>query len=590
MLKKLTIQNYALIESLDIDFPHGLVIITGETGAGKSILLGALSLLLGGKSDVSHLKDSSKNCVVEGEFDINGCGINIGELLDEDTNLLVLRRVVAPSGRSRAFINDEPVSLGELNSISQRLVDIHAQHEHLLLNNSAYQMDVLDNFAGNGVRLERYREIYSELREAKAKLKVMEEEIFRSAQEAEYKEFQLGKLEEAKLVDGELEELEQEQRKLANAEQIKSGLYGSLELLNPMGNSVVQNFKEAVHLLRKCYTFVPELEEVANRLESCRIECKDIEQELENYAANITVSPERLQIVDDRIALIEGLFKRFGCSSEKELIAIRDSLRRDIDGASMSMEQAGEQSRLVEELQRQLAESAGELAAARRAKVEELGGVLQERIRGLEMPYAKFSVELYPLGNDLEYGAKEVGAGEKALESGVKEGVAGVKALERGCNGVKYTENGCDGIRFMFSANGGERLVEISKVASGGELSRVMLCLKALMAKYTGMPTMIFDEIDTGVSGSIASKMGELIGEMGQSMQVFAITHLPQIAVKGETHLLVYKEFDQSGQARTNIKELSGEERVKEVARMLSGEQLSQAAIENAKYLLSNKN
>ncbi len=567
MLKRLTIQNYALIESLDIDFPDGLAIITGETGAGKSILLGALGLLLGGKSDVSHLKDSSKNCVVEGEFDITGCGIDIAALLGDEFDTsgasvsgnveqteasepLVLRRVVAPSGRSRAFINDEPVPLGVLNSISQRLVDIHAQHEHLLLNNKEYQLGVLDYFAGAGELLSGYKKIYFELGQARARLKELEAEIAKSAQQAEYNEFQLGKLEQAKLVEGELEELELEQKQLANAEEIKSGLYGSLELLRPMGSSVVQNFKEAVHLLRKCYTFVPELEEVANRLESCRIECKDIEQEIENYASNVTVSPERLQIVDDRIALIEGLFKRFGCSSVEALIAIRDSLRGEIEGASASVEQAQEQRALVARLEGALAESAAALTAARRAKVGELGAVLQEKIRGLEMPYAKFTVELYPLGGN--------------------------------------AENGCDGIRFMFSANGGDKLVEIAKVASGGELSRIMLCLKALMAKYTGMPTMIFDEIDTGVSGSIASKMGELIGEMGQSMQVFAITHLPQIAVKGDTHLLVYKSFDKDKQASTNIKKLSGEERVKEIARMLSGEELSQAAIENAKYLLSN--
>ncbi len=559
MLRKLTIRNYALIESLDIDFPDGLVIITGETGAGKSILLGALGLLLGGKSDVSVLKDSSKNCVVEGEFDIAGCGIDLASLFEDGDNgegavsesePLVLRRVVAPSGRSRAFVNDEPVSLGVLSDISQKLVDIHAQHQHLLLTNKDYQLSVLDYFAGVGDILSGYKKIYTELGQARTRLKELENEMARNAQESEYKEFQLKKLEEAKLVEGELEELELEQKQLANAEDIQNGLCGTLELLRPMGNSVVQNFKEAALLLRKCYTFVPELEELAERLESCRIECKDIEQEIEGYAANVTVSPERLQIVDDRIALIEGLFKRFGCTTVKELIAIRDSLRGEIDGASMNEEQAAEQRLLVAKLESELEKAATELTTARKDKVVELSEVLQSKIRGLEMPYARFEVELLPLED--------------------------------------YTINGKDGIKFMFAANGGGRLVEISKVASGGELSRIMLCLKALMAKYTGMPTMIFDEIDTGVSGSIASKMGELIGEMGESMQVFAITHLPQIAVKGETHLLVYKEFDENRQASTNIKRLSGEERVKEVARMLSGEELSQAAIENAKYLLSN--
>ncbi len=552
MLKKLAIQNYALIESLDIDFPGGLVIITGETGAGKSILLGALSLLLGGRSDVSVLKDSSKNCIVEGEFDISDCGVDLLGIYDneESSDNLLLRRVIAPSGRSRAFINDEPVSLDTLSKISGKLVDVHAQHDHLLLIDKGYQLSVLDYFSGSGELLAEYRRLHSELLKAQAELARAEKNIAAAAQEKEYKEFQLAKLQEAALVEGELEELEQEQKQLANAEDIKSALYGSLELLRPMGSSIVQNFKEAVHLLRKCYTFVPELEEMGSRLESCRIECKDIEQELEAMAGSIVASPQRLQFVDDRIALIEDLLRRYSCASVSELIGYRDRLQSELDGALESEEYVLEQKRLVEELAAARMKMAEALSKRREGRRGELSEVLKKMIRDLEMPYAEFEVELYP------------------LES---------------CN-----ENGKDGIRFLFAANGGAKLVEIAKVASGGELSRIMLCLKAMMAKYTGMPTMIFDEIDTGVSGSIADKMGELIGRMGKDMQVFAITHLPQIAVKGDTHLLVYKEFDSKKQAHTNIKLLSAEERVGEVARMLSGSQLSEAAIENAKYLLSN--
>lgn len=549
MLRKLTIQNYALIESLDIDFPDGLVIITGETGAGKSILLGALGLLLGGKSDVSVLKDSSRNCVVEGEFDIKGCNIDFPDI-EEDADVLILRRVVAPSGRSRAFINDTPVSLGVLSEISDRLVDIHAQHDHLLLTDKAYQLSVLDYFAGTQEILAEYRRINEELSLAKQKLAHLEDEINKNNLEAEYKAFQLSKLEEAALIEGELEELELEQKQLANAGEIKSSLYGSLEQLRPMGNSVVQNFKEAVHLLRKCYTFVPELEEVAQRLESCRIECKDIEQEIENHAADIVDSPERLQIVEERIALIEGLLKRFGAANVAELIERRDTLKREMSNASANLEHVQEYANEVKRITAERVCVAEKLTAARREKIEQLEKRLESGIRNLEMPYAKLNVELYPLDN--------------------------------------FTETGKDGIRFLFAANGGGKLVEISKVASGGELSRIMLCLKELMANYTGMPTMIFDEIDTGVSGSIADKMGELIGLMGRNMQVFAITHLPQIAVKGDAHLLVYKSFDENRTARTNIKRITGNERVMEIARMLSGAQLSDAAIENARYLLRN--
>ena len=554
MLRRLTIQNYALIESLDIDFPGGLVIITGETGAGKSILLGALSLLLGGKSDVSVLKDTSRNCVVEGKFDISGCGINLPEILDSDSaqddNTLILRRVVAPSGRSRVFVNDEPASLAVLSEISHKLVDIHAQHDHLLLTDKAYQLSVLDYFSGADSLLDSYRETHHQLQRAQAELARMQQINAANAQEREYKEFQLSKLQEASLVDGELEQLELEQKQLSNAEQIKGSLHGSLELLRPMGSSVVQNFKEAVNLLRKCYTFVPELKEVAERLESCRIECKDIEQELENLAEGITASPQRLQIVDDRIALIEDLLRRYNCATVAQLIEYRDKLEAELDGAFQAQEQVEVQQKEVAALMQLRDEKAVELSGKRREKVDELSQVLRDKVRNLEMPYAEFEVQLTDLGN--------------------------------------CTESGRDDIRFLFAANGGSKLVEISKVASGGELSRIMLCLKALMAQYTGMPTMIFDEIDTGVSGSIADKMGELIGQMGKNMQVFAITHLPQIAVKGETHLLVYKEFDTDKQAHTNIKLLTGDERVREVARMLSGAQLSQAAVENAKYLLSN--
>ena len=547
MLTKLTIQNYALIESLDIDLPGGLVIITGETGAGKSILLGALTLLLGGKCDVGVLKDSSKNCVVEGEFDVTGCHIDFGDIC-EPCDQLVLRRVVAPSGRSRAFINDEPVALGLLQEISGKLVDIHAQHQHLLLNDKGYQLRVLDYFAGTEDVLERYRKSYDSLQKAKSLLRRLEEEASANMKEEEYRRFQLGKLEDAALVEGELEELEVEQMQLANAEQIKQSLSSSLQLFEPMGTSIVQNLKEAANLLRKCYTFVPELEEVAQRIESCRIECKDIEQELATIEERMVVSPQRLAAVEERIALIEELLKRFGCSTVAELIAQREKLRGELESASQNMEQISDQRRIVDALSKERESLADELSQMRRSRVGELGSVLEASIRELEMPHAKFAVEL------------------AEMES--------------------FTETGKDDIRFMFAANGGAKLVEISKVASGGELSRIMLCLKALMATYTGMPTMIFDEIDTGVSGSIADKMGELIGQMGKNMQVMAITHLPQIAVKGGTHLLVYKEFDSENQAHTYIKQLDKQERIMEVARMLSGAQLSEAAIENAKFLL----
>lgn len=535
MLRRLTIQNYALIDSLDIELPGGLIIITGETGAGKSIMLGALSLLLGGKGDVSALKDSSRNCVVEGEFELDG-------------QELILRRVISPAGRTRNFINDEPANLGELVAMASGIIDIHAQHQHLLLTDTAYQMQVVDYFAGTRELLDRYRNVFGQLQKSEAALEELDAQIARSEGEREYKQFQFDKLFEASLKEGEMEELEQEQKQLANAEQIRDGICGAVSLMQPMGNSIVQNLKDAVHLLQKSSNFVPELQELCNRLESCRIECKDIEDELETLASRITVSPQRLEQVEERLSLLYSLMRKHSAGSVEELLQIRDTLEQELLGADRSIESRDELVAAIGKLKLERDSLAQELSDARKAKVGELGAVLQSSIRDLQMPYAVFEVAFEDSG--------------------------------------KYTLQGKDSVSFLFSANGNGKLNPVQKAASGGELSRIMLCLKALMARFTGMPTMIFDEIDTGVSGSIADKMGELIGKMGERMQIIAITHLPQIASKRGTHLLVQKEFDQQNNAATRIRRIEGDERVKEVARMLSGSELTNAALENARELL----
>ena len=535
MLRRLTIQNYALIDSLDIELPGGLIIITGETGAGKSIMLGALSLLLGGKGDVSALKDSSKNCVVEGEFELDG-------------EELILRRVISPAGRTRNFINDEPANLGELVSIASRIIDIHAQHQHLLLTDAAYQMQVVDYFAGTRTLLEKYRGVFSQLQKSEAALEELDANIARIEGEREYRQFQFDKLYQASLKEGELEELEQEQKQLANAEEIRDGIYGAVSLMQPMGSSIVQNLKEAVHILQKSSNFVPELQELCNRLESCRIECKDIEDELETLGGSITVSPQRLEQVEERLSLLYSLMRKHSVASVEELLQIRDSLEQELLGAERSIEDRNALVERIKELEAERNSLAEELSRAREAKIKGLGKTLQDSIRDLQMPYAVFEVALEDAG--------------------------------------KYTMQGKDAVQFLFSANGNGKLNPVQKAASGGELSRIMLCLKALMANFTGMPTMIFDEIDTGVSGSIAHKMGELIGKMGERMQIIAITHLPQIASKRGTHLLVQKEFDRHNNAVTRIRRIEGDERVKEVARMLSGSELTNAALENARELL----
>ncbi|MBO5919137.1 MAG: DNA repair protein RecN [Bacteroidales bacterium] len=535
MLTRLTIQNYALIENLDIEFPSGLVIITGETGAGKSIMLGALSLLLGAKADVSALKDSSRNCVVEGEFEVDG-------------ELLVLRRVISPAGRTRNFINDEPASLAALTEISSAIVDIHAQHQHLLLTDESYQMKVLDYYAGTGSQLEDYSRVHNELLQLENQLKELRIQIAKREGEMEYRSFQLEKLMEAKLREGELEELESEQKQLANSEQIRESISGAVNCMQPVGGTIVQNLKDAVHLLQKCSNFVPELEELCNRLESCRIECKDIEDELEMLAERIVVSPQRLEQVEERLSLLYSLMRKHGVSTLEDLLEVQKGLQDDMAGADEDVAKAEGMEQQIKVLSAQREELAQLLSAKRKEKTGELATELQASIRDLQMPYAVLKVELSDTG--------------------------------------KYTAKGTDLIAFMFSANGEKKLNPLQKAASGGELSRIMLCLKSLMARFTGMPTMIFDEIDTGVSGSIADKMGALIGKMGERMQIFAITHLPQIASKKGTHLLVYKEFDAQNNATTRIRVLSPEERVNEVARMLSGASLTEAALENARVLL----
>ncbi len=532
MLRKLIIQNYALIEHLDISFPDGLVIITGETGAGKSILLGAITLLLGTKSDTSVFMDSSKNCVVEAEFD-DDC---------------ILRRVISPNGRSRSFMNDEPVSLTELSAISKKIIDIHAQNEHLLLSDPDYQLSVLDYYAGTGELLLEYRKIFERHKDVSEKINKLESEIAAEATEADYNEFQFKQLLDAKLVVGELEELEQEQKRLANAEEIKTILNSVSGLLTPYDISLVQNLKEASALVSKGSKYMGVLDGISERLSACKIELEDIELEINKISEDISISPEKLQIVEERLSLIYSLFKKHSCSSVEDLIEVREALDSSLLNSGSKEERLNSLRIEEKELDKKRRELAADLSAKRGAAAPALSNSLQISIRELEMPYAEFRVELL--------------------------------------KGERLTSSGEDRLRFLFSANGSGKLGEISKVASGGELSRVMLSLKALMAKYTQLPTMVFDEIDTGVSGRIADKMGSLIWEMSRNMQIFAITHLPQIASKPGAHYLVYKEMDSLLNAKTKIKLLSEEERVVELARMLSGSSLSDAAIENAKVLL----
>lgn len=557
MLKRLYISNFAIIDSVEIEFPNGLIIISGETGAGKSILLGGLSLLLGGKSDSSSLLDKERNCIVEGTFSIENQPTLLKEIctvLECDNlpgNELLVRRIISPNGRSRSFINDIPVQLAVLSQITLKLIDIHAQHATLRLNDKDYQMSVLDYYCGAERELEAYREANGLLSKKYAELKEVKERAAANERNMDYISYRLEKLQEAALKEGELERLEEEQKQLSTAEEYKNDLCASIGMLSANADrSFVQNLKDISHLLNRHTDAHPKLAELSERFEGIRIELKDLESDLQDEAERVVISPMRLQDVEERLNTLYSLMKKHGVNSIEELIEERNRLQNEIEISNNATQMIEEIETEVGALRKKREMCAEKLSAKRKSAVNKLGDVLQERIRRLEMQDAIFTVSLCPADD--------------------------------------YDHNGKDKIEFLFSANKGIAPAPVQKAASGGELSRLMLCIKWLMAKYTGMPTMIFDEIDTGVSGRIADKMGALIDDMGRNMQIFSITHLPQIASKGNTHILVYKETD-GGQTKSKLKILTSQERVMEIARMLSGEVLSEAAIENAKYLLKNK-
>jgi len=551
MLKSLAISNYALIESLEITFPDGLIIITGETGAGKSILLGAVSLLLGGKADKDILKDSEKNCVVEAAFTIER-GAETDAVFAanslEPANEIILRRVVSPNGRTRSFVNDEPVSIQFLKDISEKIIDIHAQHEHLLIGDSRFQLSVLDSFAGNSQLLERYQDCWTKVKKLQAEQDSLLSLIAKEEQEIEYNRFQFKQLEEAKLIQGELEDKEAEFNLLSNAGEIKSSLFQIIELLNPTGTSFVQNLKEITGIAQKNSRALPVLEQLSERFEVCRIEIKEIEREISSIAEKVSVDPERAAQLEQRLSFLYDLLKRYRVERVDELLVIKDQISDKLESGENLKERLSVIQDDLNKSEVEMELAAEELSCSRREAAFGFASGMQDSIRELEMPHAIFEVR-----------------------------------VEQSVNCEYY---GKDTVNLYFSANKNIPSRELSKVASGGELSRIMLCLKAIMARGKGMPTMIFDEIDTGVSGSIADKMGTLIGDLSGFMQVFAITHLPQIASKGDCHLLVYKE-NQQGSVVTKIRKIENEERILEIARMLSGKELTQAAIANAKVFLS---
>ena len=555
MLSKLHVKNFVLIDSLEIDFPEGLVIITGQTGAGKSILLGALSLVMGSKADAGMLSDGADNCVVEAEFEVGGQDEGLQLILDEndiesDEGHLILRRTVSPSGRSRAFVNDSPVPLQVLQSISSRLIDIHSQHQTMLLSDRQFQLSILDHYAGNLQLLHDCAGAWRELLRLRSELALLEQQIAAIERNRDYNQAQFRQLDSAALRPGELEELEQEQKSLANAEEIKAAFCCVEALFDSSasddGMSVDASLKEASRQLGKISRFLPSVAQLSQRIDSCRLELEDIFSEVSSINGSTFLSEGRLEEVESRMSLIYSLMTKHSCANEAELIALRDSLSEELSDSDSLVERRNDLAKEIKQAEAAYNSIASALSRSRHDASESFARAIEESIRSLELPYAVFRLTL--------------------SES-------------------SPSASGTDAVSFCFSANNTEP-VELLKCASGGEMSRIMLSLKAMMARYTQMPTMIFDEIDTGVSGSVADKIGSMVCEMGKYMQIFAITHLPQVAAKGNAHYLVSKEM-KDGRALSTITRIQGRERVMEVARMLSGAHLTDAAIANAEELLN---
>lgn len=550
MLTRLSVENYALIDRLDISFAPDLNIITGETGAGKSILLGALGLILGNRADTSVVKDQTRNCVVEAEFDIGAYNLQpmFDELDIEYDDRPLFRRIITPAGKSRAYVNDFPVQLASLREIGERLIDIHSQHQTLMLADSAFQTGILDSVAAQDSLLYNYRENFQRLKKQRAELETLTKEAEERLRDREYLAFQLHELQDAKLQADEQQELEAEQTELAHASEIKEVLMWASQRLTGADDNLLAQLKEIESAIGRITTFYPHSEELHRRLHSNLLEIKDLTSEITSDADRIEADPQRLEAVEKRLGTIYTLLQKHKVASVEELLKIQSEYETklaDMDGAEERIAQLTSE---IEVQQQKTVALASQITAIRKQTAPEVESQIEQTLSELGMPSAKLHIEIEP--------AEEL------------------------------STDGADRIRFLFSANRNLALQPVERVASGGELSRLMLSLKAMVARHKHLPTVIFDEIDTGISGAIADKTGEIISELARHLQVINITHLPQIACKGENHFFVYKkESDQT--TSTQIRKLSPDERIDEIAKMLSGSNISDAAKEQAKVLLS---
>ena len=543
MLRSLRVSNYILIGSLETSFPEGLSIISGETGAGKSILLGALALVLGGKGDVSMVGPAGDSCIVEAEFSLTP---QVQAFLKEndlpwDDEGIVLRRVVSRTGRSRSFIQDEPAAASVLQELAGLLVDIHSQHQTLHLQDKAFRLEALDLYAGASAERETCAGLWSSLQEAKRRLEGIIEAKDRAKREEDYNRALVEKLQEANLQPGELQDLEEEHKRLAHAEELMETLSEADGIMTSEEYSPAMQLRQVQRLLEKAGKFIGPMEEMARRLETARLEVEDIEADVDAQLSKLDASPQRLEQVESRLSMLYSLMQKHGVQTVEDLISERDALAAAVEYASSLEEEEKAAAKEVERLHGLYGKSAGTLHSMREKASAKFAGSIQEQLHGLDLDNAVFKVALSPAA-----------AGP----------------------------SGEDAVDFLFSSTGKDPR-DVAKAASGGELSRIMLSLKACMANFRNMPTLVFDEIDTGVSGSTADKMGSLVCSMGERMQVIAITHLPQVAAKGNAHFLVSRKADV-----TSMHLLDSQGRVMEIARMLSGASITPAAIENAKSLL----
>jgi DNA repair protein RecN (Recombination protein N) len=551
MIQSLSIENYAIINNLEIEFSRGLSIITGETGAGKSILLGALSLILGKRADTSILKDKTRKCIVEGTFDITEYGFQ--SFFDENDidydDFTILRREISPNGKSRAFINDSPVNLNVLSELGIRFIDIHSQHQNLNLSNSQFQLKVIDSFSHSEDLLGKYQEVYYLFKDLSKEYQYILEKSQQSQADLDYYQFQFNQLDIARLKEDEQYELEHDLEKLNHAEEIKNNLNSSVSLLSGEENTVLNQLKDINSSINKIIKFYPDVAEHGKRLESAYIELKDIANELELLKEKVELDPERLEYINERLDLIYSLQHKHKVNSIKDLLKIKESLKQKIDEVSSYEFKLEDLKKRINECENKLNDFAQRLSQQRQQSLKDIEKEITVLLLDLGIPNGRFEITHKITGD--------------------------------------YTINGIDRVQFLFSANKNIALQEISKIASGGELSRLMLSIKSLLSDSTGLPTIIFDEIDMGVSGEIADKVGNIIKRMSEGMQIINITHLPQVACKGDFHYLVYKS-DEGETTTAHVKLLNNEERHIEIARMLSGEELTEAAMENARELLKN--